>query len=212
MAIIHLLDDADMPTDVLALAREVERQYGFIPNILRGVANCPELFAPFVRYWGGVYHSPAIGPRLRAFVALGVAFSQECEYCVGPMTQSALASVIRFAPEAGPRDALCAINAVLYDNVRRRMKSDDHVTFVLLRYHDDGRIVYAGGHEELILWRSGTGRCETVVVDQRSETVALTVPDVPDERPVFEEHTVLSEELIPQPITKRLFLARRRVQ
>ncbi|SRR5258707_6315918 len=97
MAIIHLLDDADMPTDVLALAREVERQYGFIPNILRGVANCPELFAPFVRYWGGVYHSPAIGPRLRAFVALGVAFSQECEYCVGPMTQSALAAGLTIA-------------------------------------------------------------------------------------------------------------------
>jgi len=86
-----------MRDDVRALAQEVGRQYGFIPNILRGVANCPELFAPFVRYWGGVYCSPAIGARLRAVVALGVAFSQECEYCVGPMTQSALAAGLTMA-------------------------------------------------------------------------------------------------------------------
>lgn len=79
------------------------------------------------------------------------------------MTQSALATVTHSSPQSGPAAAVCAINAVLYDNVRLRMKSDDHVTFVLLRTFNDGRVLYAGAHEELVVWRQSTGRCETVL-------------------------------------------------
>lgn len=78
------------------------------------------------------------------------------------MTQSALSSAIRLSPDISPSSALTNINAVLNDNIRHRMSSDDYVTFVLLRSFSDGTVTYAGGHEELIVWRRSSGRCERV--------------------------------------------------
>ncbi|AKU97109.1 Serine phosphatase RsbU, regulator of sigma subunit [Labilithrix luteola] len=78
------------------------------------------------------------------------------------MTQSALAGITRARTETQPKEALCALNKVLFDNVRKRMKNDEHVTFVLLRYFQGGKVVYAGAHEDLIVWRARTQRCETV--------------------------------------------------
>lgn len=78
------------------------------------------------------------------------------------MTQSALAGITRSRSETQPKEALCALNKVLFDNVRKRMKNDEHVTFVLLRYFQGGKVVYAGAHEDLIVWRARTQRCETV--------------------------------------------------
>ncbi len=76
------------------------------------------------------------------------------------MTQSSLAAIAAAQPRIAPREALQALNRVLYENIRRRMKKNEHVTFALLRYFRDGRVVYAGAHEELIVWRAATGRCE----------------------------------------------------
>lgn len=78
------------------------------------------------------------------------------------MTQSALAGITRSRTETQPKEALCALNKVLFDNVRKRMKNDEHVTFVLLRYFQGGKVVYAGAHEDLIVWRARTKTCETV--------------------------------------------------
>jgi sigma-B regulation protein RsbU (phosphoserine phosphatase) len=54
------------------------------------------------------------------------------------------------------------LNAVLYENIRRRLVHDDHVTFSILRYHRDGHVVYAGAHEDMILWRRRTSSIETL--------------------------------------------------
>jgi serine phosphatase RsbU (regulator of sigma subunit) len=61
-----------------------------------------------------------------------------------------------------PSDVVIALNSLLYDVIRRRLRSDDHMTFTLLRYTNDGRIEFAGAHEDLIVWRALTRRCERV--------------------------------------------------
>jgi sigma-B regulation protein RsbU (phosphoserine phosphatase) len=65
-------------------------------------------------------------------------------------------------PDASPAEALAVVNAVLYDNIRRRLFQYEHVTLTLLRYFPDGRVVFAGAHEEIVVWRAATGRCERI--------------------------------------------------
>jgi serine phosphatase RsbU (regulator of sigma subunit) len=78
------------------------------------------------------------------------------------MAQSVVAALARRYPDAPPKEIVTQLNAVLYDNVRHRLGNDEHITLSLLRYHDDGRVVYAGAHEYILVCRAKTGKCELV--------------------------------------------------
>jgi hypothetical protein len=78
------------------------------------------------------------------------------------MLQSAVASLTAASPDAKPSELVTLLNTVMYENIRNRLGSDDHVTFVLLRVFDDGRVLHAGSHEELIIRRARGRLCETV--------------------------------------------------
>jgi sigma-B regulation protein RsbU (phosphoserine phosphatase) len=76
------------------------------------------------------------------------------------MVQSTVAALGRQEPDAPPRAIVGVVNEVLYDNIRHRLRNDEHVTMSLLRFHRDGRFIFAGAHEEIIVCRKATGRCE----------------------------------------------------
>ncbi|HLK37789.1 MAG TPA: SpoIIE family protein phosphatase [Polyangiaceae bacterium] len=78
------------------------------------------------------------------------------------MTQSIVASLVAKEPAASPRDVVCVLNEVLFDNIRNRLRRDDHATLTLLRYDRGGRVVFAGAHEEIIVYRAAQGTCETI--------------------------------------------------
>lgn len=78
--------------------------------------------------------------------------------------QSAIRALVQRDPNASPSSLLCDVNAVLYENIRERMKVDEHMTLSLLRYFDDGRVVAAGAHEDLVIFRQATKKCELVEV------------------------------------------------
>jgi phosphoserine phosphatase RsbU/P len=78
------------------------------------------------------------------------------------MIQSIVAATTLALPDATPTEAWAALNSVLYDNVRRRLQRDEHATLTLLRYHADGRLIFAGAHEEFIIYRAGSKTCEIV--------------------------------------------------
>jgi serine phosphatase RsbU (regulator of sigma subunit) len=80
------------------------------------------------------------------------------------MIQSAVQSLVRLSPQARPSDVICALNGALYENIRRRMKRDEHVTFCLARYFADGQVVFAGGHENILLCRE-SGVSESIPAD-----------------------------------------------
>ena len=77
------------------------------------------------------------------------------------MIQSAVQSLVRLSPRANPRDLVCALNRALYENIRNRMKRDEHVTFCLARYSPDGRVVFAGAHENILICRAN-GQCDSI--------------------------------------------------
>jgi len=78
------------------------------------------------------------------------------------MVQSVVAALARKSPEGSPSELVCALNTVLYENIRHRLQNKEHVTFTLLRYAPGGQITFAGAHEEICVYRQQTGKVELV--------------------------------------------------
>lgn len=81
------------------------------------------------------------------------------------MLQSGVASLVRQDPLASPSDVVTTLNGVVYDNIRARLGKDDHATLCLLRWSSDGRLVFAGGHEDMLVCRAAGGPCEVIPTD-----------------------------------------------
>lgn len=78
------------------------------------------------------------------------------------MVQSVVGALGRKSPDAPPSELVCALNTVLYDNIRHRLHNKEHVTFTLLRYEPGGKLTFAGAHEEICVYRKQTGKVELV--------------------------------------------------
>jgi sigma-B regulation protein RsbU (phosphoserine phosphatase) len=76
------------------------------------------------------------------------------------MVQSVIGALGRRYPDASPSDVVGSLNTVLWENIRHRLKNDEHVTLSLLRYYRDGRLVFAGAHEDILVFRARKGKCE----------------------------------------------------
>lgn len=77
------------------------------------------------------------------------------------MIQSAVAALISANPNASPVDVECVVNRVLYENIRERMGRRDHATLSILRYTHDGRVRFAGAHEDILVYRAASGTVQT---------------------------------------------------
>jgi sigma-B regulation protein RsbU (phosphoserine phosphatase) len=100
------------------------------------------------------------------------------------MIQSMVLTLVRANADASPRDLVCLLNRLLYENIRGRLNQDDHVTLCLMRYRADGSVVFAGAHEEILVWRTTTGRCERV------STTGAWLGAIPDIEKVTDDQTV----------------------
>jgi PAS domain S-box-containing protein len=76
--------------------------------------------------------------------------------------QSAVAALTHDKPAAPPKDILCGLNHVIYENIHHRLEIHDYVTLSLIRFFRDGRMVVAGAHEDIIVYRHQEKRCETL--------------------------------------------------
>jgi sigma-B regulation protein RsbU (phosphoserine phosphatase) len=78
------------------------------------------------------------------------------------MIQSVVAALVRQCPDATPRELVIALNDVLYENIRQRLTQDEHVTFSLLRYQNNGQVTFAGAHEDILVCRAQSGQVERI--------------------------------------------------
>ncbi|WP_437736362.1 SpoIIE family protein phosphatase [Sorangium sp. So ce1335] len=75
------------------------------------------------------------------------------------MIQSMVAAMTRRTQAGSPAEIVSALNQAIHDNVRGRLKRDEHATLVLLRYERSGRVTFAGAHDDIIVCRARTRRC-----------------------------------------------------
>jgi sigma-B regulation protein RsbU (phosphoserine phosphatase) len=78
------------------------------------------------------------------------------------MAQSGLGTLSHSQPLPTPAGAVAALNGLLVENVRRRSHRNEHLTLTLLHCRNDGRVVFAGAHEDIVLWRARHRGCEVV--------------------------------------------------
>jgi|SRR5579859_230494 len=78
------------------------------------------------------------------------------------MVQSIVATLVKNDPKASPKESVRILNEVLCENIRNRLRQDEHVTLSLLRYESSGRVVFAGAHEDIIVVRADTKKAELV--------------------------------------------------
>lgn len=78
------------------------------------------------------------------------------------MLQSVVAALVRSRPNAAPRELLGIVNGVLYENVRERLRQDEHATLSLIHYDQSGQLTFAGAHEDMLVLRAATGKVEAV--------------------------------------------------
>jgi sigma-B regulation protein RsbU (phosphoserine phosphatase) len=78
------------------------------------------------------------------------------------LLESVMQTVLRALPNRSPSEALAIVNQVLFDNVAKRLGRAEYVTLTLLRYERSGHIVFAGGHQDIVIWRAATRQIELV--------------------------------------------------
>jgi sigma-B regulation protein RsbU (phosphoserine phosphatase) len=78
------------------------------------------------------------------------------------MLESAVQTVLRALPNGSPSEAVAIVNQVLFDNVAKRLRRAEYATLTLLRYERSGRFVFAGGHQDIVIWRAATRQIELV--------------------------------------------------
>jgi DNA-binding LacI/PurR family transcriptional regulator/serine phosphatase RsbU (regulator of sigma subunit) len=81
------------------------------------------------------------------------------------MIQSIVSGTVRANSAIAPSAVWQVVNGVLHDNIRLRLQQDDYATLALLRYDGEGRFVFSGGHEEIVVYRAAERRCELVPVN-----------------------------------------------
>ncbi|MGC4069964.1 MAG: PP2C family protein-serine/threonine phosphatase [Polyangiaceae bacterium] len=78
------------------------------------------------------------------------------------MIQSVVAALTTENPWASPSQVLRVLNSVVYENVRQRLGQDEHATLCLLRVGRDGHVLFAGAHEDVVLYRARTRQIELI--------------------------------------------------
>jgi serine phosphatase RsbU (regulator of sigma subunit) len=78
------------------------------------------------------------------------------------MIQSIVAASVHDRPEVEPGQAWRTLNSILSENIRDRMRQEEHATLCLIRYSSSGRLRFAGAHEDLLVYRKASGRVERV--------------------------------------------------
>lgn len=70
----------NVPNESKSMLEKVESKYGFVPNILEGIARSPQLLKSYVELSRGL-ESSSLSPEEQQIVLLTVSRLNECEYC-----------------------------------------------------------------------------------------------------------------------------------
>lgn len=96
------------------------------------------------------------------------------------MLQSMTSAVLRTRVANTSSQVVTDVNRALQPNIRDRLKTNDHVTYAVLKIRPDGRVQYAGAHEDILVYRAASKKCESIA------TEGLWLGILPDVGPMTE--------------------------
>jgi serine phosphatase RsbU (regulator of sigma subunit) len=128
---------------------------------------------------GGDYYDILSTPGGRHWIAIGDVSGHGVESgLVMMMTQTAILSLVRQEPAAGPAEVFRSVNGAICENVAR-LGSNRYMTLNVVRL-DAGGLTLAGKHQDVLVWRAAARRVETF--GNEGAWIGV-VPDVGDSSP-----------------------------
>jgi uncharacterized peroxidase-related enzyme len=76
------------PQDSRPLLEKAESKFGFLPNILAGMAEAPALLEAYMTL-SGIFDKTSFSPAERQLILLTVSYENECHFCVAAHTGGA---------------------------------------------------------------------------------------------------------------------------
>jgi phosphoserine phosphatase RsbU/P len=61
-----------------------------------------------------------------------------------------------------PADFLVLLNKAMFYNLRSRLDQDKFMTMIIAKMDRDGKMIYAGAHTDVLIYRAGTKRVERI--------------------------------------------------
>jgi serine phosphatase RsbU (regulator of sigma subunit) len=80
------------------------------------------------------------------------------------MAQSTFNALAR-ADEMTTKRLYDGMNRVLYQNIKDRLHTSDHMTVSILKHEADGSFVHCGSHLDILIYRAATRQVERIVTD-----------------------------------------------
>ncbi|WP_242393617.1 PP2C family protein-serine/threonine phosphatase [Anaeromyxobacter oryzisoli] len=110
---------------------------------------------------GGDYYDILEAGEGRRWIAIGDVSGHGVESgLVMMMTQTSILTLVRENPALAPSEVFHRVNGVLRENISR-LGASRYMTLNVVRLEDD-RLVVAGKHQDVLVWRAETGAVETV--------------------------------------------------
>lgn len=94
---------------------------------------------------------------------------------ISMMAQTSLLTAVNSTPALTPSEALVRVNATLFENMQR-MQARLYMTFTALRVEPD-RVVFAGQHQDILVWRARTREVETIQITGTWLGLARSIED-----------------------------------
>jgi len=112
---------------------------------------------------GGDYYDVIPAAQQRSWIGIGDVAGHGLDAgLIMLMVQTTISAFARRPQPLSPAEILCAVNEALFDNLRNRLEQRTFVTLTLLHHDGNGTFVYAGAHEEMVVWRAASRSCERI--------------------------------------------------
>jgi len=86
MARISYVEKENAPDDIKAIYDQVQGKLGIVPNVLKAMANSPEMFKGFVPFLSASMGETQVDPKLKELAILTTAKINGCSYCTAHHT------------------------------------------------------------------------------------------------------------------------------
>lgn len=86
MAKIPYVEKANAPDDIKPIYENLEKQFGMVPNVLKAMANSPELFKGFMPFLGAALGQSRVSSDLKELAIVTTTKLCGCNYCTAHHT------------------------------------------------------------------------------------------------------------------------------
>ena len=147
MAKISYVEKENAPDNIKAVYEKLEGQFGMVPNVLKAMANSPELFMGFMPFLGAALGPSRVDNATKELAILTTAKLNGCSYCTAHHTGAGKRAGLTDEKIAAATDetsdaledrekAVVRFSKELAENVAASQESLDE----LAKYFDEGQI------------------------------------------------------------------------